>query len=211
MIRAYKNYLNGRYYFSNPMKIAILLAIWVISGFLGFVYESVFYFANSGFQTFFWRTGTFGPWIESYSIIAIILLLVLYRIRKMPWFVFLIGTVGGTLLKFLAGLGLYYFCNGTRAWNYNLEILNFGNIGGFVCLRTLIEFAVITVLTMYVVAPLVCMWARSVQGDSFQKVWYIIGAVSIIDILYNDVISPLTSLPGAYNVYTLIGLKFMTF
>lgn len=208
----YKYYLRYEYDFAPSTRLGLGLAIWVLGGFLGFVYEIIFYWANSGFKTFYWRGGTFGPWLEVYSIAALFIYLLLYRLRRQPWFVILISAAGCSVIQLLVGLGLYYFFGGARAWNYNLEILNYGNIGGFICLRSVIEFAVLGILVIYVIAPLVYTMAYRMRRSSFSTLWIIIGFVCILDMLYNDVAcSILPSLISAPDLYQGFGLRYMRF
>ncbi|MCF0228882.1 MAG: hypothetical protein HUJ76_04205 [Parasporobacterium sp.] len=208
----YKSYLHSEYYFDPMTKLAMGLGVFVLGGVLGFIYSSIFYWANSGFLTFYWRTGTFGPWSDAYSIIALLLFLFLRRLRKYPVAAILIGTVICTVVQAMLGLGLYYFGNGMRAWNYNLEILNFGNFGGFICLRSVIEFMIFTILIMYVIAPLVYHMACAMSKGAFVTLWLIIGSVCAADIIYNNVLCVLIpSLKNASDVYKAAGMRFMTF
>ena len=41
----------------------------------------------------------------------------------------------------------------TRLWDYNTEIWNFGNIGGYVCLRSVLFFGVSGLALIYFVIP----------------------------------------------------------
>ena len=42
---------------------------------------------------------------------------------------------------------------GFRLWDYNNEILNFGNIGGYICLRSVLSFGIASLFLVYVVVP----------------------------------------------------------
>lgn len=208
----YKYYLHERYDFDAGTWVGIGLAVWVIGGILGFIYEVLFYWANSQFQTFYWRGAAFGPWLDSWCIASLLLFVVLYRLRRQPWFVIILSAVGCSAIQLLIGLGLYYGLNGTRAWNYNLEILNFGNIGGFVCLRTLVEFAVLGTLVIYVIVPLIFHMACCIRRNTFVTIWFIIGFICVADILYNDVVCVLLpGFTGAQAIYSSIGFRYLSF
>ena len=211
MAEDYRYYLHERYDFDTGTWVGIGLAVWVIGGVLGFIYQLIFYWANSQFKTLYWPGGTFGPWLDSYCIAALLLFIALYKLRRQPWLVVILSAVGCTAIQLLIGLGLYYGMNGTRAWNYNLEILNFGNIGGFVCVRTLVEFAVLGALVIYVIVPLIFHMACSVRRNTFVAVWFIIGFICLADILYNDLVCVL--LPGfisAGDIYGSLGFRYMS-
>lgn len=212
MIDNYRYYLHRKYGFHKSTRFAIGLAIWVIGGILGFIYEVLFYWFNSGQNTWFWRGGTFGPWIEMYCIAAVCIYLIMYPLRRKPWLVIPLSGLGCAAVQLLAGLCLYYFCGGTRAWNYNLEILNFGNFGGFVCVRTVVEYAVLGFLVIYVIAPLICTMATALTRKTFVTFWMVIGLVCLADIVYNDVACMvLAFLPSASDIYQGLGFHYLNF
>ncbi len=43
------------------------------------------------------------------------------------------------LLEFIVGYLLLHISH-IRLWDYNTEILNYGNIGGYICLRSVLFF-----------------------------------------------------------------------
>ena len=212
MAEDYKYYLHERYDFDGATWVGIGLAVWVIGGILGFIYEVIFYWANSDYNILYWRGGTFGPWLDTYCIAALVLFIILYRLRRQPWFVVILSAVICTAMQLLIGLGLYYGLNGTRAWNCNLEILNFGNFGGFVCVRTLVEFAVLGVLVIYVIVPLIFHMACGIRRNTFVAIWFIIGFICVADIVYNDVACVLLPwLVSAEDIYGAMGFRYMSF
>ena len=50
--------------------------------------------------------------------------------------------------------GEYKITDGVRLWDYNTEILNFGNIGGFICLRSVLFFGLSSLILMYIILPI---------------------------------------------------------
>ena len=212
MSESYRYYLHETYDFDKATWVASGLAIWVIGGILGFIYEVIFYWANSGFNVVYWRSGTFGPWLDSYCIISLLLYIIMYRLRRKPWLVIPLCAIICTAVQFLVGMGLYYIFNGARAWNCNLEILNFGNIGGFICLRTLVEFAVLGTLIMYAIVPMILEMACAVRRNTFVRLWFIIGFICIADIVYNDILCfIIPALPCASDIYRSFGFKYMKY
>lgn len=208
----YRYYLRERYDFYKSTWIGIGLAVFVLGGVLRFVYELIFYWANSGFDMVFFRGGTFGPWIDTHCIAALLMFVILYRLRRQPWFVFLFSAIGGGLVQLGIGLALYYLCGGIRPWNYNLEILNYGSLGGFVCLRSALEFGVLGLLVIYVIAPFIFHMACSVYNSTFLAVWLTIGLICVADIVYNDIVCVMVpGLIGATDVYKDLGFRFLSY
>jgi len=212
MFEDYKYYLTEPYDFYRSTWFGIGLAVFTIGGFLRFLYEIIFYWFNSGRAAFYIRGNTFGPWIDVYCIAALLFFLLFYRLRRQPWFVILLSALLGCAVQLGIGLLLYYLCGGIRVWNYNLEILNYGSLGGFICVRSAIEFAVLAILIIYVVVPLLFRMACRVRNSVFVTIWYIIGFLCVADIIYNTVVcAVMPSLPSAVQIYRGLGLRYMSY
>ena len=133
------------------LKRAVLLSwIFVVGGIFGFVYEELFYRIDLDMWTK--RGTTYGPWIPIYAYGAVLIVLATFKLRKKPIFVFLISMLVCGLLEFLTGWVLFKFLN-TRLWDYNTEIWNFGNIGGFICLRSVLFFGASGLFLQYAICP----------------------------------------------------------
>ena len=157
MKKMYQDYINKDHDFDKMTLLGIMCLIIVIAGVFGFVYEFIFYYFNGGMEKFYWRGGNFLPWINIYAIGSVMIYLLTYKNRKKPLRVFLTGFISTGILEFVAGLGMYIIGDGFRCWDYNTEILNFGNIGGFVCLRSVLFFGISSLLLMYLIVPF-CFW-----------------------------------------------------
>ena len=78
--------------------IYILILIMVISGFFGFIYETIFYRIDLGY--FVKRGSTFGPWIPIYAFGGLLITIMSYRFRKNPFLVFLINCAVTGILEY---------------------------------------------------------------------------------------------------------------
>jgi uncharacterized membrane protein len=123
----------------------------VFGGIFGFVYEELFYLLDLGYLVK--RGVTFGPWITIYGVGALAIVMVTRRLRKRPILVFLTATAVTGVIELLAGCGFYYLFD-IRLWDYNTEKWNWGNVGGFICLRSVLVFGVSALFLLYVVEPL---------------------------------------------------------
>ena len=106
---------------------------------------------------------------------------------------------------------MYIIGDGLRCWDYNSEILNFGNIGGFVCLRSVLFFGASSLLLMYVIIPFCFYLSRKINKKVFLIISITLFSIIMIDELYNLVIARLFDLPRAYNVYSKLGMNFVKF
>lgn len=206
-----KNYINENHNFDKITLLGIACLIISITGVFGFIYEFIFYYFNSGMTKFYWRGGNFLPWINIYAIGSLIICLVTYKHRKSPLKVFLLSAISCGILEYFSGLGMYVIGNGFRCWDYNTEILNFGNIGGFVCLRSVSFFGLSSLLLVYIIVPLCFYLAQKMNKKAFLTLSISICLIFLLDEIYNLFIARLLSLPRASDIYKKIGFSYMHF
>ncbi len=166
--------------FDECTKIQIILLIFVLSGIFGFIYEELFYRIDLGY--FVKRGTTFGPWIPIYGFGGIFILNFANRFRKNTIQVFLLSGIISGILEFLTGYVLYNFLN-MRLWDYNTEIWNFGNIGGYICLRSILFFAFSGIFLIYFIYPLIQEFASMCDKKRFKLISIIPAIIFILDII----------------------------
>lgn len=184
------------------------MLIVVISGFFGWLYEFIFYFFDGGAKEFYMQGGNFLPWINIYAIGSLLILITTWRLKKYPWAVFLISVLVTGLLEFVAGWLIYAIGNGTRYWDYNNEILNFGNINGFVCLRSVLFFGVSALFLIYVITPFCINLSQKMSKKAFLTLAITLFTIVMLDEIGNLICKTL-SLPTAIDFYRGIGLKYL--
>ena len=194
----------------NQLIITISLLI-IVSGIFGWVYEVLFYYMNSGFKTIYMRGANFLPSINIYVYGSFLILFLTYRYRKKPLLVFLISMISTGILEYFSGYILYGVLGQTKCWDYNVEILNFGNIDGYVCLRSVLVFGLCGLLLIYVLLPMIIKIAKKFDSKTFMIITVIICSIFILDELYNFVIADLLYLPRASTIYKSLGLKYIYF
>ena len=210
MIKYIKNYINNDITFDKKTKLAIICLIIVISGIFGWLYEFIFYFFNSGMKTFYFRGANFLPWINIYAIGAVMIFLLTYKKRKHPIYIFLISIIASGILEYIGGYYMEYF-NDVRCWNYDEEILNFGNINGYICLRSVLIFGIMSLLLIYLVVPFIFYLETKLNKKTFLIISYTLCFIFLADELYNLIFANAFSLPRASSIYKKIGLKYLYF
>ena len=155
-----------KYQFDLYTRLLIFMMLFVIGGISGWLYEMGFYRINFGY--FVKRGHGFGPWLPIYGFGCILILLCSYSFRKSPVLVVLICALVTGLLEFATGYVLYHYHGGLRLWDYNTEIWNWGNIGGYVCFRSVAVFALAGALVVYFVFPWICFVAKRFHGPIFS-------------------------------------------
>lgn len=211
MKEKYNNYLNKEHNFDKLTMFGIICLIIVISGIFGWIYEFIFYYFNSGMKTFYFRGGNFLPWINIYAIGAIFIFILNYRYRKNPLKVFLFSIVITGILEFVSGYIMYTYFDGFRCWNYNTEILNFGNIGGFICLRSVLFFGLSSLLLIYIIIPICFTIATKMNKKTFLILSISLCSIILFDELYNLIIARLFDLSRASDIYKQLGFEYMEF
>ena len=193
-------------------QAGIILLTWVFAGFFGWVYEFIFYYFDGGTGEFYMQGGNLLPWINIYAVGAILIMVLvqLLKLKKHPWLVFLVSVVATGLLEFVSGWLVYVIGNGTRYWDYNTEILNFGNIGGFVCLRSVLIFGVSALMLVYLVVPFFVKLAKKMSKRAFLILTISLFSIVMVDEIYNLLASKVFGWPDAMELYKSMGWKYLT-
>ncbi len=193
-------------------QVGIILLTWVFAGFFGWVYEFIFYYFDGGTGEFYMQGGNLFPWINIYAVGAILIMVLvqLLKLKKHPWLVLLVSVVATGLLEFVSGWLVYVIGNGTRYWDYNTEILNFGNIGGFVCLRSVLIFGVSALMLVYLVVPFFVKLAKKMSKRTFLILAISLFSIVMVDEVYNLLASKVFGWPDAMEFYKSMGWKYLT-
>ena len=143
-----------RYLSKTPAKklIPLLLLTFTMAGVIGFIYETVCVLINTGGE-FFKRGTTYGPWIPIYGFGALMIYALTVKFRKEPWLVFLIAMTSCGLLELVSGYVIDKFFH-QRLWDYSTVILNWGNLNGYICVRSVLTWGIFGMLLMYGLLPL---------------------------------------------------------
>ena len=206
----FRDYMEGKIKLETYQKMGVWFLLVVFAGFFGWVYEMIFYFFDGGTGEFYMQGGNFLPWINIYAIGAVFIILLCMKFRKNPWLVFLLSVLVSGVVEFVAGWLVYTIGNGMRYWDYNTEILNFGNIGGFVCLRSVFFFGVSALFLIYMVVPFFVYLAKRMSKRAFLVLAISLFAVVIVDEVYNILASKIFGWPDAMDFWRAMGWKYLT-
>ena len=149
----------------------LFMLIMISSGIFGFIYETIFYRIDLGY--FVKRGSTYGPWIPIYVFGGLFITLLTYKYKDKPWMVFIIGTLVSGLLEYGTGYYLDKYM-GIRLWNYYEEICNFGNINGYICLRSALFFGFSSLILIYLIIPFLLKYIKSVRRSYMSMISYML-------------------------------------
>ena len=158
----------------------LLLMVFTTGGIFGFIYELLFYRIDLGH--FVKRGITFGPWIPIYGFGAVLVVLTTSRMKASPLRVFTISALGCGGLELAAGFLLKHLM-GLRLGDYNVEIWNWGNIGGYICARSVLFFGASALLLQYVIYPFLERLSKRCSEKGLIIVAVVPGALFVLDIL----------------------------
>lgn len=208
MKKVFTDYMNNNLSLEKWQKIGVLCLIIIFAGLFGWIYEFIFYFFDGGMKEFYFQGGNFLPWINIYAYGALLIFLSTFKWKKNPLLVILLSALVCGLLEYFSGLIIYHLFDGLRLWDYNVEILNFGNIGGFVCFRSVAFFGISGLFFMYVVLPF-CIFISTIMNKKFFLVLSIsLVSIILIDEVYNLIVARVFDLPRAYDIYSKLGVKY---
>lgn len=149
----------------------LFMLIMISSGIFGFIYETIFYRIDLGY--FVKRGSTYGPWIPIYVFGGLFITLLTYKYKDKPWIVFIIGMLVSGLLEYGTGYYLDKYM-GIRLWNYYEEICNFGNINGYICLRSVLFFGFSSLILIYLIIPFLLKYIKSVRRSYMSMISYML-------------------------------------
>lgn len=104
------------------------------------------------------------------------------RIRRFPVAVFAVAAIVSGILEFVTGYVLLHI-QGVRLWDYNTEIWNWGNIGGYICARSVLFFGVSALFLQYAVYPMTRKFQTICRRDIFFVISVVPAALFVIDII----------------------------
>ena len=208
--KLFHNYLEDKLKLQPYQKLGIIFLLVVISGFFGWVYEFIFYFFDGGMCEWYMQGGNFLPWINIYAIGGLLIFFTTYKFKKHPLAVFLIAFFATGILELVAGWLVYTIGNGTRYWDYNTEILNFGNIGGFVCLRSVLFFGISALFLIYAIVPFCIFLSQKLSRRAFLILTITLFSIVMADELYN-LTAKIFHFYSAMDFYRSLSMHYMNF
>ena len=169
----------------NKRTVIGVFLLTILGAFIGWVYEMIFYRIDLGY--FIKRGHGFGPWLPIYAFGALGLILVVIHKKLHPAMLFIISVIGSGIIEFVTGWALHNFM-GVRLWDYNVEIWNWGNIGGYVCARSVLIFGVFGSIYGALVIPGFMDFIKKANGKILVIVSSVLAIVVGADVIYGYII-----------------------
>ncbi|MDD6042849.1 MAG: putative ABC transporter permease [Eubacteriaceae bacterium] len=170
----------------NKNAILVIVLLFLMGGISGFIYEELFYRIDLGY--FVKRGTTFGPWIPIYGFGFLLIAFSTEKWRNNPGIVFILSMVVAGTLEFVTGYLLFHYAGGLRLWDYNTEIWNWFNIGGFVCLRSVLCFGIAGLMMQYLIHPVLRKIVDESRYRVIRNVLLVLSAAFIFDAIISNLL-----------------------
>lgn len=204
----YRDYIDNKIKLEKYQWVGILMLVFVIAGFVGWVYEFFVALIENG--EVYMVGGDFLPWINIYAFGALLILPAVYKFKKYPWAVFLISVLVTGLLELVGGWLVYTVGNGTRYWNYDHGLWAWGSINGFVCPLSVTFFGIGALALIYLIMPALNWIAIRMSRRAFLILAIVLFSLVMADELGNLIMKNMDQ-PTAMDFYRSIGMKYQNF
>ena len=204
----YRDYIDNKIKLERYQWVGILMLVFVIAGFVGWVYEFFVALIENG--EVYMVGGDFLPWINIYAFGALLILPAVYKFKKYPWAVFLISVLVTGLLELVGGWLVYTVGNGTRYWNYDHGLWAWGSINGFVCPLSVTFFGIGALALIYLIMPALNWLAIRMSRRAFLTLAIVLFSLVMVDELGNLIMKNMNQ-PTAMDFYRSIGMKYQNF
>lgn len=156
---------------------------------VGWIYEILFYRIDTGH--FIKRGQGFGPWLPIYGFGTLAIMAFMYKRKQSPAAVFFGSALTTGILEFITGWALFHFGGGLRLWDYNTEIWNWGNIGGYVCFRSVLIFGLAGLFLVYFAMPLCFQITSKMKTSYLMAITIPLAIVFAMDLIIGYIVRPL--------------------
>ncbi len=176
--RQKKSWINIDY--NKNYTLTSIILMFFASSSIGWIWETLFHLFRFG--TFVNRGALHGPWLPIYGWGAIVLLIILKRVRNKPLVTFVLAMIICGLIEYGTGWYLETLKN-ARWWDYDGYFLN---IHGRICLEGLITFGIGGCAFIYYIAPLLDSILSKINNHIKIILCIILSLLYISDQLYSN-------------------------
>jgi hypothetical protein len=130
----------------SPVNIALMF---ILFSFIGWIYECTLWLVEDGILV---NRGTmYGPWIPIYGVGGLVIITIVNRFHRRPLVCFFMIIAVCAPIEYIGGLILWQTRH-LKYWDYSGYFLN---LQGRICLESMLNFAILGIVSIYVIAPVV--------------------------------------------------------
>ena len=177
-------------------SICSLLVLFLGLSFFGWLWEVTLHLVTNGDLVN--RGALNGPWIPIYGSGAVLILTLLYRLRKNPAAEFFSAMVLCGALEYITSLIMEVLSGGMKWWDYSGYFLN---LNGRICAEGLLTFGIGGVTVVYILAPLIDNLLHKADQRIVKILCLVFLTLFCLDLVYSKIH------PNAGEGVTDIGLR----
>lgn len=161
-------------------SVTSLILIFFIFSITGWIWEVSLHLFQTG--EFANRGVMHGPWLPIYGCGGVLVLTLLYKLRKSPLLEFAATIVLCGIIEYFTSYFLEITHGGMKWWDYRGYFLN---LNGRICAEGLFVFGAGGMITVYLIAPAVDNWLRKIKRPVTIALCVILAVLFIGDQLYS--------------------------
>ena len=161
----------------SPISLILIFFVFCVTG---WVWEVSLHLVANG--TFVNRGMLHGPWIPIYGAGSLLILTLLYRLRKKPILEFTAIVILAGIIEYMTSYYTEELFSGKKWWDYQGYFLN---LDGRICAEGLLTFGIGGMILVYLVAPMLDNYLRKMKTQIAVPICVILLSLFMIDQVYS--------------------------
>lgn len=161
----------------SPLSLILIFFVFCVTG---WVWEVSLHLVEDG--TFVNRGMLHGPWIPIYGAGSLLILTLLYRLRKKPILEFTAIVILAGIIEYMTSYYTEELFSGKKWWDYQGYFLN---LDGRICAEGLLTFGIGGMILVYLIAPMLDNYLRKMKTQIAVPICVILLSLFMIDQVYS--------------------------
>lgn len=161
----------------SPISLILIFFVFCVTG---WVWEVSLHLVADG--TFVNRGMLHGPWIPIYGVGSLLILTLLYRLRRKPILEFTAIVILSGVIEYMTSYYTECLFNGKKWWDYQGYFLN---LDGRICAEGLLTFGIGGMILVYLIAPMLDNYLRKMKTQIAVPLCVILLSLFMIDQVYS--------------------------
>lgn len=161
----------------SPISLILIFFVFCVTG---WVWEVSLHLVADG--TFVNRGMLHGPWIPIYGAGSLLILTLLYRLRRKPILEFTAIVILSGVIEYMTSYYTECLFNGKKCWDYQGYFLN---LDGRICAEGLLTFGIGGMILVYLIAPMLDNYLRKMKTQIAVPLCVILLSLFMIDQVYS--------------------------
>ena len=161
----------------SPISLILIFFAFCVTG---WIWEVSLHLVADG--TFVNRGMLHGPWIPIYGAGSLLILTLLYRLRRKPILEFTAIVILSGVIEYMTSYYTECLFNGKKWWDYQGYFLN---LDGRICAEGLLTFGIGGMILVYLIAPMLDNYLRKMKTQIAVPLCVILLSLFMIDQVYS--------------------------